>query len=163
MTQPATTSGAAPDLARIPSDRRLTGAERAEARRRVVAAYRVGYSLERLAKATGRGLPLIYAFLAEAGEPLRTAAAQRMASAALPPVPTLRFPDAPPGDGLAYVPLMADVESVRVGDLVLVHDATRTVRDMRQVDCGKVLILDGGVTYRLAWHEPLPARRLCTG
>lgn len=58
---------------------------------------------------------------------------------------------------------MADVESVRVGDLVLVHDATRTVRDMRQVDFGKVLILDGGVTYRLAWQKQLPARRLCTG
>lgn len=41
--------------------------------------------------------------------------------------------------------------------------ATWTVLDMRRVDLGKVLILNGGFTYRMAWHESLPARRLCTG
>jgi hypothetical protein len=159
VTQPTTTV-AVPDVARIPRDRVLAGGERAGARRQVVAAYRAGYSLKQIARAAGRGMRLIYTLLGEAGEPLRRGPARRAA----PSGSKLRFPAPPPGSADMYVPLEVEGKTVRVDDLVLILGVTRTVRNMRQVGIkGKVLLLDGGDTYWLAWEDTLPARRRAAG
>ncbi|MCT2590527.1 hypothetical protein LHJ74_11505 [Streptomyces sp. N2-109] len=61
---------------------------------------------------------------------------------------------------VVYEALTVGEGTIRIGDVVHVHGAERSVRNMRKAAGGKVLIFDGGVVYPFGFHMSLDARRV---